>query len=163
MAAGKAAMKTETASTAEAAAVGWQRHRWWRKHWDNNDGNDRKQRLRCGPGIALDGGDWYDDGNQDDDNGSCYSNNHDDGLMKGGGSSGVENRAVGGGGGSGSSCGGGDGSGSGGGRGGRSGGSGNGEGRHNQQIAERTAGVAIAVVRRCQARGAKRRRRWGLW
>ncbi len=49
-----AAAETETALTAEAAAVRRQRHRQWRrrKHWDINDGNDRRQRLQCGPGIA---------------------------------------------------------------------------------------------------------------
>ncbi len=50
-----AAAETETASTAEAAAIGWRRHhQWcWRKHWDNNDGNNRQQRLQRGLGIAL--------------------------------------------------------------------------------------------------------------
>jgi hypothetical protein len=50
-----AATETETALTAEAAAIGWRRHRQWRrrKHRDNNDGNDRQQRLRRGPGIAF--------------------------------------------------------------------------------------------------------------
>ncbi len=35
-----------------------QRHQpWWRrKHWDNNDGNDRRQRLWCRPSITLDDG-----------------------------------------------------------------------------------------------------------
>ena len=42
-----------TASTAEAAAVGWRRHQqWWRRKRDNNDGNDQQQRLQRGPGIA---------------------------------------------------------------------------------------------------------------
>ncbi len=49
-----AAAETETASMAEAATVGQRRHhQWhWRKHWDNNDGNNRQQRLQSGPGIA---------------------------------------------------------------------------------------------------------------
>ena len=50
-----AAVETETALTSEAAAAGWQRHRqWqWRKHQDNNDAINWQLRLQCGPGIAL--------------------------------------------------------------------------------------------------------------
>jgi hypothetical protein len=49
-----ASQRNDATSTAEAAAVGqrtlWQQW-WWQKQWDNNDGDDRQQRLQCGPGI----------------------------------------------------------------------------------------------------------------
>jgi hypothetical protein len=47
------AAETKTALTAEAAAVGRRtHHQWrWRKHRDNNDGNDRLRRLQRGLGI----------------------------------------------------------------------------------------------------------------
>ena len=65
----------------------------------------------------------------------------DDNLRKGGGSGGSGNRAGGGGRG---------------GRGGRGGGSGNCEGRQQSTKSSETAAAAIAVGKRCQARGEKR-------
>ena len=66
------------ASMAEAAAVGWRRHRQWqRRKRVNNDGNDRQQDYYNVGGHRVDviDGDWFDDNNHDDD--GYDDNNHD--------------------------------------------------------------------------------------
>ena len=53
-----AATETETTPTVEAAAVGRRRHWQWRhrKHWDNNDCDNR-----AGHHAVVGDGDWYND------------------------------------------------------------------------------------------------------